>query len=350
MGAPIYRTTQWNDAAFDMVIDVRSPAEFADDHIIGAVNMPCLSNTERAIVGTMYKQQSAFEARKVGAAISARNIAQHLEDFLHDKPADFTPLIHCWRGGQRSRAFAQICSEIGWTCHVLEGGYKFYRTQVLDGLKTLPDQLNLIIIAGRTGSAKTKLLHALAAQGEQVLDLEGLANHRGSLLGKMAESQPSQKLFESHIMHQLQQFDTTRPIYVESESSRIGDVHIPKLLWHQMILAPLIFIELDRTLRASYLVEEYPHLIADQTDLNKLIEGMNFRHGKAVTTAWKQLMEAKNWIELAQNLLEKHYDPAYDQSVLRHQREIIATIALHGHSAAHIDEVAAEISNITYPS
>jgi len=343
MGAPIHRTTDWQSDRYDMIIDARSPAEFADDHISGAVNMPSLSDEERVTVGTIYKQESAFEARKTGASITARNIAAHIEAYLADKPPEFTPLIHCWRGGQRSRAFAQICSEIGWTCYVLEGGYKFYRTQILDNLKSLPSKFRYIIIAGRTGSAKTKLLQALEARGEQILDLEALACHKGSLLGRMEDEQPSQKLFESHLVGKLHSFDKDRPVFVESESSRIGEVHIPKLLWHEMILSPVIMVEVDRIKRAEYLVAEYPHLLADQTDLNRLIDGMIHRHGHAETDRWKELMHQQDWISLSHTLLERHYDPAYDQSVSRHERPVAGTISMPSISHTHISGGADEI-------
>lgn len=326
-----------------MIIDARSPAEFADDHISGAVNMPSLSDDEREIVGTIYKQKSAFEARKIGASMTAKNIATHIEAHLADKPAGFTPLIHCWRGGQRSRAFAQICSEIGWTCYVLEGGYKFYRTQVLDNLKTLPEQFRYIIIAGRTGSAKTKLLQALGSRGAQILDLEGLAHHKGSLLGGLSEPQPSQKLFESCLVGKLSGFDKDRPVFVESESSRIGEVHIPKLLWHEMIHAPVIMIEVDRQQRAEYLVSEYPHLLSDQTDLNRLIDGMIYRHGHAETGKWRELMRQHDWVSLSHALLERHYDPAYDQSVSRHNRTQWLQLAQADCSAAEMDQTASQI-------
>ena len=178
MTAPIHTTQNWQPEQYDMVIDVRSPSEFADDHIEGAVNLPALFDDERAVVGKLYKQTSAFAARKTGAAIMSRNIAQHLETLLKDKPADFRPLIHCWRGGQRSRAFALVLSEIGWTTHLLEGGYKAYRRGVLDKIKSLPERLQLIIIAGRTGSGKTDLLQTLQQNQQQILDLEDLAAHQ----------------------------------------------------------------------------------------------------------------------------------------------------------------------------
>ena len=184
MGAPIIETSEWNPSDYDMVIDVRSPSEFLDDHIPGAVNMPVLSDIERADVGTIYKQQSSFIARKTGAALVARNIAEHLENKLHEVGSGFIPLIHCWRGGQRSRALAQICSEIGWKSYILKGGYKSYRRAVLSGIDEIAVNLTFIVISGRTGSGKTDILKELKHEGAQVLDLEGLAVHRGSLLGK----------------------------------------------------------------------------------------------------------------------------------------------------------------------
>ena len=201
MSAPIIITKNWYPEAYDMVIDVRAPVEFAQDHIVGAVNMPVLSNAERIEIGTLYKQSSPFAARKRGAVLVSQNIARHIDTKLLDLPADFSPLIHCWRGGQRSRAFAHILSEIGWRCHLLEGGYKAYRRDILDGLKADFSGLSLVVIAGRTGSAKTDILAEIKNQGGQIIDLEGLARHRGSLLGRWPDSpQPSQRFFESSLI------------------------------------------------------------------------------------------------------------------------------------------------------
>ena len=258
MTAPIHTTQNWQPDQYDMVIDVRSPSEFADDHIEGAVNLPALFDDERAVVGKLYKQTSAFAARKTGAAIMSRNIAQHLETFLKNKPADFCPLIHCWRGGQRSRAFALVLSEIGWTTHLLEGGYKAYRRDVLDTIKSLPERLQLIIIAGRTGSGKTDLLQTLQQNQQQILDLEDLAAHRGSLLGQIpGRLQPGQRLFESRIVHKLMQFDPSLPVFIESESSRIGNLQIPAPLWRVMTNAPSVTLDVPVSERAAYLVSVY---------------------------------------------------------------------------------------------
>lgn len=327
MSAPIIETDKWMSPDYDMVIDVRSPSEFADDHIPGAVNMPVLSDDGRAEIGTIYKQQSAFLARKKGSALVARAVAGYLETELLDKEPDFTPLIHCWRGGQRSRAFAQICSEIGWQTYTLKGGYKSYRRGVLQGLEDLPPGLSFIVIAGRTGSGKTDILTALAQEAAQVLDLEDLAAHRGSLLGRIQDRpQPSQRLFETSLFAALQNFDPARPVYVESESSRIGGIQIPADLWKKITVARMISIDVPRPARATYLLAGYKSLTTDLSDLNKLVSGMSHRHGKERTANWQDLIKTQNWQDLAEDLLEIHYDPAYDKSILRHDRPVLAEI------------------------
>jgi tRNA 2-selenouridine synthase len=165
---------------FDAIIDVRSPAEFADDHMPGAINLPVLSNAERAKVGTIYKRESPFQANRIGGAIVARNIAEHLETALADMPRGWRPLVYCWRGGMRSNAMATILSSVGWPVGLVKGGYKTWRRDVVQGLDVDTAPLPIILIDGPTGSAKTAILQAIAEQGGQVIDLEGLANHRGS--------------------------------------------------------------------------------------------------------------------------------------------------------------------------
>lgn len=344
MTAPVHTTRDWHPDLYDMVIDVRSPSEFADDHIEGAVNLPALSDEERAVVGTLYKQVSAFEARKTGAALMSRNIASHLDTALKDRPAGFRPLIHCWRGGQRSRAFALVLSEVGWTTHLLEGGYKAYRRNILDRLSEIPGRLNLFIIAGRTGSGKTALLQQLSQQGAQVIDLEELAVHRGSLLGQIPGCpQPSQRLFESRLVDALIRLNPDRPVFVESESSRIGNLQIPPALWHRMTTARLITIDVPVAARAAYLVSVYNRLTTDTTDITHLIEGMVRRHGHDVTASWKDLMKAGDWTGLAEALLTSHYDPAYDQSVRRHGRDEWQRLSQTGCSEAEMKRTAAHI-------
>ena len=348
MSAPIHKTQNWISADYDMVIDVRSPAEFADDHIPGAVNMPVMSNDERAEVGTLYKQQSAFIARKRGAAIAARNIASHIDSVLSDKPAGFTPLIHCWRGGQRSRAFAHICSEIGWPCYLLDGGYKYYRRAVLTGLETFPQNLTFIMISGRTGNAKTALLSELAGHGAQILDLEKAAAHRGSLLGALPDApQPSQRLFESHLYQQLHGLSSKKPVFVESESSRIGELQIPRDIWKKMATACQITIDTPRPARAAFLMAGYDHLMRDETAIKKLIGGMGLRLGVDRMAYWRSLLDGKDWTTLAMDILEHHYDPAYDRSVSKHNRDQIAIITQEDCGAASLMKTATQIFSLT---
>ena len=348
MSAPIHKTQNWTSADYDMIIDVRSPAEFADDHIPGAMNMPVMSNDERAEIGTLYKQESAFIARKRGAAIAARNIASHIDSVLSDKPAGFTPLIHCWRGGQRSRAFAHICSEIGWSCYLLEGGYKYYRRAVLSGLENFPGDMTFIIISGRTGNAKTALLAELAAQGGQILDLEEAAAHRGSLLGALPNApQPSQRLFESRVYQQLHGLSSEKPIFVESESSRIGEVQIPRDIWKKMGTASQITIETPRPARAAFLMAGYDHLMRDETTIRKLISGMGLRLGADRVAHWQSLLDGRDWTMLAMDILEHHYDPAYDRSLSKHDREQISIVRQEDCSAECLMKTATKVFELT---
>ena len=348
MNAPIHKTQDWTDPRYDMVIDVRSPAEFADDHIPGAVNLPVMSNEERAEVGKLYKRHSAFIARKRGATIAARNIAHHIETILADKPSGFTPLIHCWRGGQRSRGFGHICSEIGWTCFLLEGGYKYYRRAVLEGVERAAETLTFIIISGRTGNAKTALLAELEARGAQILDLEGAAHHKGSLLGALPDiPQPSQRQFESFLYDQLTPLSPDKPVFVESESSRIGEVQIPRHLWKKMRTARQITIDTPRAARATFLIKEYQNLMQDRTALTKLIGGMGMRLGANRMEHWQRLLDMEEWQALAMDILEAHYDPAYDRSVGKHARDNIVTITQEDCSTMNLGKTATEIMSFT---
>ena len=321
MSAPIKPTDSWQHDDIDMIIDVRAPAEFADDHIIGAVNLPVLDDAERAEVGTLYKQVSPFVARKRGAALVSQNIARHLAQVLKDKPADFRPLVHCWRGGQRSRSMATILAEIGWPCYLLNGGYKAYRAEVMRALEVLPARFQLRIIGGPTGTAKTRLLHIIAEKGGQILDLEGLAAHKGSLLGADPHHpQPSQRLFESRLYASLSALAPDKPVYIEAESAKIGNVQIPKSLWRGMSAAPSVSLSAPLSARVAYLLEDYPHLTAQPDLFTKLVEGMRHRHGRDCTDKWAEYIDRQDWPALAAALLSDHYDPAYHRSAARHER------------------------------
>ena len=297
-------------------IDVRSPSEFTIDHLPEAASHPVLDDAERKHVGTMHAQDSAFAARRTGAAIVARNIAAMLEGAFAGKPRHWTPLVYCWRGGQRSRSLVHILNEIGWRAVQLEGGYRAYRRHVVAQLGTHPGKLHYKVICGLTGSGKSRLLAALAAVGAQVLDLEGLARHRGSLLGDLpGDPQPSQKSFESGLVAALDKLDPARPVYVESESRKIGTVQVPEVLLAAMRAADGIRIELPQPLRIELLKGEYAHFLADPGALAARLERLVPLHGKKTIERWTDAAKAGDWNMLVGELLELHYDPSYTRSI-----------------------------------
>ncbi|MEJ2793233.1 tRNA 2-selenouridine(34) synthase MnmH [Iodobacter sp. LRB] len=300
--------------AFEEIIDVRTPLEFADDHIPGAINAPVLSNEERVIVGTLYKQDP-FAATKLGAGLVAKNIGVHLASTFKDKPQNWRPLIYCWRGGKRSGSMATWLNLIGWKARQLEGGYKAYRCQVLQLLETLPAASRFIVLAGHTGCGKTRLLHALAQNGAQTLDLEGLARHRGSVLGSFpATSQPSQKSFDSQLIRQLARFDPARPVFVEAESKRVGQIQLPASLMLAIRAADCILVQARFEDRIRFLCDDYASLFDYpanfKTRLSRLVE----THGKVVLAHWNELIDEGKKAELFAELISKHYDPAYKRS------------------------------------
>jgi tRNA 2-selenouridine synthase len=299
-------------------IDVRSPAEFAIDHIPAAHSHPVLDDAERARIGTMHAHESAFAARHAGAAIVARNIAAMLDGAFRDKPRDWAPLVYCWRGGQRSRSLTHVLNEIGWRAVQLAGGYRAYRRNVVALLGSLPVELEYRVVCGLTGSGKSRLIAALAAEGAQVLDLERIARHRGSLLGDLpVEPQPSQKAFESALIEALGRFERTRPVYVESESKRIGTLQLPESLLATMREAPCIRVELPRAKRIDLLKREYAHFLADPTALAERLERLVPLHGKKPVERWADAAKAGDWDLVIAELLDLHYDPAYTRSIGR---------------------------------
>jgi tRNA 2-selenouridine synthase len=335
-------------APFDAVIDVRSPSEFAEDHAPGAISLPVLDDAERAEVGTIYVQESRFRARRIGAALVARNIARHLETALADRPGDFRPLVYCWRGGQRSNAMATVLSQVGWRTAVLSGGYRTYRRHVKARLYDEAPALKLVLIDGRTGSAKTEMLARLAARGLQVLDLEGLAEHRGSLLGALpGRPQPSQKLFESRLLEALDGLDRDRPIVAEAEASKVGERMIPPALWQAMTSAPKVMLAAPPEDRAAYLARRYADAVGDIDALEALFKRLPSNPGSKRIAQWRALAEAGELQTLAAGLMELHYDPAYDRILRRDEHKLLATVALPGLDDAAqetgADEIAAHI-------
>ncbi|MGC6517963.1 MAG: tRNA 2-selenouridine(34) synthase MnmH [Candidatus Puniceispirillaceae bacterium] len=345
MPAPIDVITNWRDERISEIIDVRSPAEFADDHIPGAINLPVFTNEQRAHIGTLYKQTSPFVARREGAALVSANIAHHIETTLCDRPENWRPLIHCWRGGQRSRAFAHICGEIGWASFLLEGGYKTYRGAVLDSLKQAFSDHQICIISGATGTGKTHLLHALARKGAQTLDLEGLAQHKGSLLGAVpGQEQPSQRFFESRLFKEMEALDKNKVTFIEAESSRVGNVSLPMSLWHKMAKAPKIELQASLPTRLILLKQDYAHLMTpDNRVLDSLITGMVTRHGHEMTQNWRQILQTQDYDTFITQILQDHYDPAYQRATAKHDRPLVDTVMLSGPLLRDFESCADEI-------
>ncbi|QAU34413.1 tRNA 2-selenouridine(34) synthase MnmH [Janthinobacterium sp. 17J80-10] len=301
---------------FDTIIDARSEAEYAEDHIPGAINCPVLDNDERIRVGTLYKQVGAFEAKKVGAALVARNIATHINALFADKPREWKPLVYCWRGGNRSGSMAHILAKIGWPVMQLDGGYKEYRRHVNAALAELPSHFSYRVIGGPTGSGKSELLRTLAQQGAQVLDLEQLASHRGSVLGNIpAEPQPSQKAFESSIWQALRRFDPALPVFVESESKKVGNLRVPDALMEKMRSSPCIALSLSVADRVALLMREYAHFVADPSMLNRQLDCLLPLHGREKVGRWQAMAQSGTMPLLVGELLAQHYDPAYLRSI-----------------------------------
>jgi tRNA 2-selenouridine synthase len=301
--------------SYDTVIDCRSPAEYAEDHIPGALSAPVLDDAERATVGTLYRQVSPFDAKKLGAALVAQNVARHVQTLFAGKGRDWRPLVYCWRGGKRSGAMAHILREVGWQADTLPGGYRAYRRWVVAQLEQLPEKLAFRVIHGPTGSGKSRLLAALRRAGAQVLDLEHLAAHRGSVLGPLPDRpQPTQKWFESLLLQELTAFDPAQPVYVEGESRKIGQVQVPEALIAAMRASPCIVLETSTDARVDLLLEEYRHYIDNPQALEAQLDCLVGLHGREKIGAWKALAARGEWREFVKALLVEHYDPAYRRS------------------------------------
>jgi len=333
-------------SGFDEIIDARTPAEFAEDHIPGAVNLPVLDNEQRVVVGTMYKQQSAFEARRLGGALVAENIARHLHTYLKDKPKSWRPLIYCWRGGQRSGSFATWLRMVGWDAHQLQGGYKQFRHHVIAEIERLAPALQWRVLCGPTGSAKTRVLEALARSGAQTLDLEDLAAHKGSVLGALPDRpQPTQKHFETSVCTRLQALDPARPVFVEAESRKIGLIFVPEPLILAMRRAPCIAIEATRDARLAFLVRDYAYLGDDIARLQANIKRLADLQSRETIARWHALAESQALPQLFGELIDLHYDPLYRHSQNGNYAGFGAAERLHTDdlSAAGIDDLACRI-------
>ena len=305
------------------LIDVRSPGEFQQGHIVGAVNIPLFTNEERATVGTVYKQKSKEKAIALGYEYVTPKLNYFLEQSAQIAKGGAIA-VHCWRGGMRSHSFAQHLHDNGFEeVYVIEGGYKAFRNYVLDFFS---QEIDLLVLGGFSGSGKTFILEELKRLGEQVVDLEGMAHHKGSAFGSLGEtSQPSSQHFENQLFEYWRHLDMDRPVWVEDESSRIGCVQIPNVLYAQMRTNPLYFIDIPKQERAKFLVEEYACFDTDH--LAKSISGIEKRLGGQNVKAALEALEAKDYYQVAMITLQ-YYDKAYLKGVANRDQEMVQRIPL----------------------
>ena len=331
------------DAGFDAIIDARAPSEFAEDHLPGAISLPVLNDAQRAEVGTIYKQVSPFQARKIGGALAAANVARHVAGPLAGHGGGWRPLVYCWRGGQRSGAFATILAQIGWRTARLSGGWKSWRALVLDQVERKGSPAPVVVLDGNTGAAKTEILHLLAARGVQVLDLEGLANHRGSLFGAMAGGQPAQKLFETRLAMALAALDPARPVVVEGESSRIGGLALPRAVWRGLCQAPRLRLSVPVAARAAYTARAYADAVAEPGRVETTVARLAPLHPAALIEDWQAMAQRGEWATLAEGLMRHHYDPRYEKHRARCAALEHAVIGVERLDEAGLDHAAARV-------
>lgn len=340
------RPTVADISAYDEIIDARSPAEYAEDHIPGAINCPTLDDAQRAEVGTIYKQVSAFEAKKIGAALAAENIARHLKESFLDRPKSWKPLIYCWRGGDRSGSMATIFRAIGWQAGHMAGGYKAWRSHVVKSLEELPAAYRFTVICGATGNAKTRILQAIGDLGEQILDLETLASHKGSVLGVLPDQpQPTQKGFETALFTALSQLDPDRPVYVEAESRKIGNLHVPEALIERIRDGECVNIEASLDARVAFLLGDYEYFLSRPAFLSGRLAVLHSLQSNETLNRWQQLVVDADWTTLIRELLEVHYDPLYRRSHDRNYKGIGQSVnfTTDDLSPAGVNRLAADI-------
>jgi tRNA 2-selenouridine synthase len=304
-------------STYALIIDARSPHEFDDDHIPGAVNLPVVDDSEFAEVGITHKTDK-HKAYLVGVEYSLRNIADRMKPLIAQYGPRDRMLVYCFRGGKRSRLWGDVLRTIGFQVDVLNGGWKNYRRWVRAGLESLPRAFTYHVLSGPTGCGKTRLLHELERQGEQVLELEGLACHRGSLIGDLPGlKQPPQKLFESKVLEVLRHFDARRPVWLEAESKKIGNVQLPDALFESMHRSRVYRIETPMSERVAMWMEDYPHLAADPVGMVRKLEPLKPLVGNEVLEQWRSMAEERCVSELFERVMVEHYDPCYARSTRR---------------------------------
>jgi tRNA 2-selenouridine synthase len=303
------------EGGYALVIDARSQREYVEDHIPGAVNLPVVGNDEYAEVGTAHRDDP-HRAYVIGVSYALRNISQAIDELVSQYPKDARLLVYCFRGGKRSKLWFDTLSTIGYRVDRLPGGWKAYRAWVRNELAQAPTRFRYHVLCGPTGCGKTRLLSALEAVGAQVLDLEDLARHRGSLIGYIPGiAQPTQKWFDSLLLHKMRQFDTLKPVWVEAESRKIGALEIPPALLESMHAGRLLGVSAPMEERVQLWREDYSHFERDPGALIERLQHLRPLIGGEEFARWKLLAEERQVADLFQRLMEMHYDPAYARSL-----------------------------------
>jgi tRNA 2-selenouridine synthase len=333
------------------IIDVRSPGEYLEDFIPGAANHPVLDNDERAKVGTINKEQSPFEAKRIGAALVTKNISDMIATHFANKPKDWSPLVYCWRGGKRSGVTTHILREIGFNAVQLDGGYKAFRGRVNDELPMLSKRFNYITICGCTGTGKTVLLHALERTGAQTIDLEGIAKHRGSLLGALPdEPQPTQKRFDTLLWAKLASLDPAKPVYVESESKKIGLLQMPEAMREKMATGDCVWLDVALAARVAHIRNEYAHFVANPLTLVEKLQPLKELRGAKLLEQWQSHAQAHNIDTLFASLMIDHYDPLYTSAIKKNYERLneARQIAYDPTDSHSLKQAAHELTSTTH--
>lgn len=316
-----------------LLIDVRTPAEYANGHIPGAVNIPIFSNEERAIVGTKYKKESRISAATSGMEFVAAKIDFYFDE-LEKVKSSSEILLYCWRGGMRSNAMAKLFETIGYKVEILNGGYKAYRNFVLD---IFNKNYKLLVVGGMTGSGKSDILHELARRGEQVIDLEGLAHHKGSAFGALGQKeQPTIMQFENLLHHNLYEMDLNRLIWIEDESRRVGMDVIPLEFFNSMRAAKVFKIEMPKDERVKRLVKEYADF--DNDSLTLAVTKITKRMGSEISKQAIEAIQEKDFYS-AINLVLNYYDKTYSFGLKKRDGTKIIPVTIERDNPAQNSEI-----------
>lgn len=306
-----------------LLLDVRSPGEFRSGHIPGATSFPLFSDEERAAVGTCYRQQGPHEALVLGLKYVGPKMAGFLTTADQLNPHRQTIRMHCFRGGQRSQSMAWLLRKAGHPVVVLDGGYKAYRRHLLASFE---EPQEIVVLSGCTGSGKTAILHRLAEMGEQVVDLEGLASHRGSAFGGYHQpADLTSEMFENRLFEAWRDLDRSRAVWLEDESRSLGKVFIPHPFWLQMRAAPVVFLDVPQQARVRYLVGEYGNY--DRELLSGSVDRIAKRLGPQSHAACKEALDEGNYEEVVRITLE-YYDKAYRYSLNKRQPELLYRLSV----------------------